>query len=187
MPLATRFNEVISMDLKEVKRFKLLHIIDNATRFSVAVRIKNKESREIVDLVMKHWFAYFGAPETILSDNGREFDNQEFRDMAQNFNIIVRTTATQSPLSNGLCERHNAVLSDMVLKSLEDAQCGIDQAVAWSVSAKNSLSNISGFSPNQLVFGYNPNSPSVLNDYLPALEGISSSEIVANNLNALHT
>ena len=43
-----------------------------------------------------------------------------------------------------------------------------------------------GYSPNQLVFGFNPNLPSVLNDFLPALEPTISSEIVRKNLEALH-
>ena len=50
-------------------------------------------------------------------------------------------------------------------------------AVAWAVSAKNSLKNVNGFSPNQLVFGKNPNFPNVSSDNLPALENKSSSEL----------
>ena len=42
------------------------------------------------------------------------------------------------------------------------------------------------FSLNQLVFGKNPNFPSVLTDKLPALEGKTSSEIIANHLNEMH-
>ena len=50
--------------------------------------------------------AYFGAPLSVLTDNGGEFNSQCFRDMAQNMNIVVQTTAAQSPWSNGLNERH---------------------------------------------------------------------------------
>ena len=55
------------------------------------------------------------------------------------------------------------------------------------MSAKNTLHYVHGFSPNQLVFGRNPNLLSFLNDKLPALEGESTSEVVASNLNAMHT
>ena len=40
---------------------------------------------------------------------------------------------------------------------------------------------------NQLVFSYNPNFPSVTENKLPALEGETSSELVASHLNALHS
>jgi hypothetical protein len=34
--------------------------------------------------------------------------------MAENFNIEVKTTPAYSPLSNGLLERHNQMLTDIV-------------------------------------------------------------------------
>ena len=46
--------------------------------------------------------------------------------------------------------------------SLENATC-------WAVSAKNALANVNGYSPNQLVFGKNPNYPSELTSDLPGL------------------
>ena len=75
----------------------------------------------------------------------------------------------------------------MVKKTLEDAECNFEVAQSWAVNAKNAFHNLHGYSPNQLVFGRkNPNLPSLLNDQLPALEGISTNEIVADNLNAMH-
>ena len=44
-----------------------------------------------------------------------------------------------------------------------------------------------GFSSFQLVLGQNPNLPNVMTDGLPALDGTTSSEILAKHLNALHT
>ncbi|GAB1610627.1 hypothetical protein Ahia01_001349000 [Argonauta hians] len=70
---------------------------------------------------------------------------------------------------------------------MEDTNCSLEIAVAWSVSAKNALKNVHGFSPNQLVFGRNPNIPTVLNSKPPALEGVTSSKLIAQHLNAMHT
>ena len=74
----------------------------------------------------------------------------------------------------------------MVKKTLEDIHCSFEIALAWDISAKNTLHSVHGFSPNLFVFSRNPNLPSFLDDKLPALEGISTSEIVASNLNAMH-
>ena len=62
----------------------------------------------------------------------------------------------------------------------------LETALAWALSAKNSLQSFYGFSPNQLVFGRNPNLPSVLVYDPPALEGTSCSQMIADNLNTLH-
>ena len=74
----------------------------------------------------------------------------------------------------------------MVKKTIEDTQCSFEIALAWAISAKNTLHSVHGYSPNQLVFGRNPNQPGLLNDKLLALEGVSTSEVVADNLNAMH-
>lgn len=42
-----------------------------------------------------------------MSDNGRDFNNQEFGNMAQSFNIAVRTTAACSPCSNNVLGVHD--------------------------------------------------------------------------------
>ena len=89
-PLATRFNGVVAMDIKEIRSHKVLHLVDHATRYSVAARIPNKESSSILLVIFKNWISYFGAPGKFLTHNGREFDNEHFRDMAQNFNVIVK-------------------------------------------------------------------------------------------------
>jgi hypothetical protein len=107
-------------------------------------------------------------------------------DMGNNLNTEVTTTAAESPWSNGICERHNAVIGNMVKKIISEARCDIKTALAWAVNAKNCLHNVYGFSPAQLVFGKNPNLPSVLNDKPPALEGVTTSEQVAQNLRAKH-
>ena len=44
-----------------------------------------------------------------------------------------------------------------------------------------------GFSPNQIVFERNPNYLNNFDNQLPALEGKTSSQIVAENLNTMHS
>ena len=52
----------------------------------------------------------------------------------------------------------------MMEKVFLDVKCSLDVAPTWCLSAKNSLLNSYRCSPNKLVFGYNPNFPSVLNN-----------------------
>ena len=108
--LGSYSNENVAIDIKEISGNKVLHLVDHATIYSVGVRISSKESSDIISAISKHWITYFGTPEAILTDNGREFNNQSFRDMAQNLNIVVCTTTAESPWSNGLNERHNGIL-----------------------------------------------------------------------------
>ena len=104
----------------------------------------------------------------------------------KNVNICILTTAAELPWSNGLIERHNAIVGYTVTKTMEDAGCDLKLTLSWAVTAKNSLKNVNGFSTNQIVFGGSPNYPTALNSKLPALQGKSSSEVVASNIDAMH-
>ena len=106
---------------------------------------------------MKTCVSYFGSPRQYLADNGGEFSNTEYREMCEHLNIGVMKTAAESPWSNGVCERHNAVIKESVLKTVEESKCSLETATAWAVSANNSLHGNLGYSPNMLVFGKNPN------------------------------
>ena len=71
----------------------------------------------------------------------------------ENFNIEIKTTAAYSPWSNGLLERHNYTLTEMMLKIEADRQCDLETTLNWAFMAKNCRSNIHGYSAYQLVFG----------------------------------
>ena len=185
-PLATVFNETVALDLKVFRSGYMLHMIDHATRYSQACFIRNKHSATIVKALLKFWISIFGSPAQFLSDNGGEFVNDEFNELAEKFNITVLTTAAVSPWSNGLCEKHNGILGDMIQKTMSDGISDLELAIHWCVAAKNSLLNVYGFCPNQLVFGYNPAYPAVHADRPPAQNQSTVSEHIAKNLQALH-
>ena len=84
-------------------------------------------------------------------------------------------------------ERANHILNEVFQKTLLDVGCEPEVALAWATSAKNALQNYCRYSPNQLVFGFNVNTPTVLTDKLPALTSTTSSEIIRKNLEALHS
>lgn len=187
-PMANRFNEKIAMDLKQWRGSWILHLFDMFTRFSVSVFIDRKKSSDVIDKIMKCWIAVFGVMECILTDNGGEFNSDEMREVCSILHVEICTTAAESPFQNGLCERNHAVIDSMLLKMEE--QCPgtpLDISLCWANMAKNSLQMYHGYSSYQLVFGKNPNLPNVIGDKIPALEGKTSSEILARHLNGLHS
>ena len=173
LPMASRFNEKVAMDLKKLGNRWILHLIDMFSRLSVSVFVDRKRPSIIIDKIMMHWIgAAFGVMETIMADNGGEFSSEETREVASVLNGRLCTTAAQSPFQNGLCERVHAV-TDMMLLKLEE-QCPdtpLEVLLCWANMAKNSLQMWHGYSSFQIVFGQNPNLPNIMCDQLPALEG----------------
>ena len=106
--------------------------------------------------------------------------------MCEALGITVKTTAAESPWSNGLVERRNLVLSEMLDKIIDETDCGVSLAVSWCVNAKNSLHNVHGFSLYQLTLGKNPKLPSTLSDKVLALTNKPVSKVISQNLEALH-
>ena len=84
-------------------------------------------------------------------------------------------TAGEFQFNNGIVGRHNNTLLEAFSKTLEDVSCAPE--LAWALSAKNGLQKSSDFTPNQLVFGYLANTPTVLTNKLPVLQAATSSEI----------
>ena len=186
LPLSATFGECVAMDLFVVQGKFILHLLDTFTRYSVAVVRNSKNQNSITDAIIKAWISYFGKPQKVIADNGGEFSNATYTDMCDLFGIEMMKTAAYSPWSNGMCERHNGVLKESILKTMEETGCSIETATAWSVSAKNTLCNHGGYSSNQMVFGKNPNFPSILKDKLPGLSSDDDlSYTVEENLKAM--
>ena len=124
------------MDLKFINGKIVLHTIDLLTRLSNAIEVPDKQPQTIVDALLKNWIAVYGTPEKFLMDNGGEFANSDLINMAERFGITIKTTAAESPWSNGLVERHNQIIGNMMKKVLDDG-CEFGTALAWCVNAKN--------------------------------------------------
>ena len=186
LPMASKFLETVAMDLKFYDKKIILHLIDLCTRLSAATTIKDKNPTTVIEAILRTWISVYGSSGNFLVDNGGEFANEEFINLAEQFGITIKTTAAESPWSNGIVERHNQTLSNMLDKVLNDTNCSFNIALYWCVNAKNSLHNAHGFTPYQLAIGTNPRLPSLMDDKPPALSGKPATQLMRENLEALH-
>ena len=99
--------------------------------------VSSKKKELKVQKILKYWIGFFGCPKRIFVDKMGKFASDALKKLRENFNIMIYTTATK----NGLIERHNAVLGLTVTKTIE-VKCDLDMAVAWTISATNSLNNV---------------------------------------------
>ena len=186
LPMASEFNQLIAVDLKILyegeKKLYILHIIDMWSRYTISTFIPRKRARDAVDGMAEKWIAYFGSPGGILSDNGGEFTAEEVREFKSLFNMRDLTTGAEAPWMNGCAEKNHAVVDVILARLREDYPMYSKE----TNMAKNSLSNVYGFSPNQLVFGSNPRLPNVFQAGLPELEGRTMSETIKKHFDLLH-
>ena len=171
------------MDLKFYKKRIPLHLVDHATRLSASTVIASKDPEVAI---FKSWIQVYGSAEKFMSDNGGELANKKFIGMCESMNIRFMLTEVESPFSNGLGERHNLILSEMLDKTLEDHNTDFELALAWCVNTKNSLANVHGFSPSQFALGQNRKLRSIFHDKPSALSPINTRKILTDNLLLVH-
>ncbi|CAD5208869.1 unnamed protein product [Bursaphelenchus xylophilus] len=107
-------------------------------------------------------FRHFGAPETLVTDNGGQFISEEFAKFCQDLQIVHLKSAPRMPQSNGHAERSVQTLK----KSLEANKSSLDTAVLTYNYTPNEA--LDGRTPNEVFFGrqlrtpfdvFKPNSP----------------------------
>ena len=172
LPMADKFNDLVAMDLKSYNNMYFLVMVDYATRYCASELIGDKKPATVVKAIFSKWLSLFGPPKKLLFDNGGEFQNPEMRQLGETFNIKLMATAAESPWSNGVVEKLNGVLARSVKKIVDDVGCDIRTVLAWAVSARNSLDNYAGFSPNQLVFSFNTALPTNFINKPPSFESV---------------
>ena len=88
----------------------ILTVICRLTRFVEATILRDKSAESVAYGLLEALFARHGFPNVLLSDNGREFDNEVMRTLEQKFSIKRVFTAAYNPQSSGLIEAFNKTL-----------------------------------------------------------------------------
>ena len=134
---AVRPNHVWSYDFVEDRtekgrRIRMLVVIDEFTRESLAIEVAwSFTARRVVD-VMGYLFAVRGVPEHLRSDNGPEFVAREVTRWLYQARVNTLFIAKGSPWENGYVESFNSRFRDELLNrevftGLEDARWVVDR------------------------------------------------------------
>lgn len=99
---------------------------------------------------LRHSFAQFGLPVSIVSDNGPCFTSQEFQSFASKNGIRHITTAVYKPSSNGLAERMVQTFKKTLHTSSEPLQLTLDR---FLFNYRLTPHTTTGVSPAELMFG----------------------------------
>lgn len=84
---------------------KWLLIIDAKTKFPIAIDMRNDTTADSVIEEFEKVIDWFGAPESIVSDNGPPFTSFQLKEFFKRYNIQHVTTPPYHPASNGIIER----------------------------------------------------------------------------------
>ena len=132
------------------------HILDCATRLSQAAIIKDKTEESLMNSVTKIWINPYGPPRILETDQESGLISYRTKTYLQ----AMGTTLVERPKNSHaqMVERHHAILRETFLKIKHQADSeGIaytkEQLLALAVNAKNTLTTVGGYTPQQAVFG----------------------------------
>lgn len=114
---ATYPNQVWSYDLVADqtacgRRFRCLTVIDEYTRYGLAIHVDRSITSGQVKRVLQQLFAQWGTPACIKSDNGPEFIAKEIQTWLEKSGVATRYIDPGSPWQNGHNESFNGVFRD---------------------------------------------------------------------------
>ena len=95
----------------------------------------------------------YGTPRLLLSDNGKEFENELCHELCRLLGIEKQRTTFYSPQCNGSIERWHSTMNSLLAKNVEVHQRDWPQRLPYVVSAYNSsVHEATGYTPNFLMF-----------------------------------
>jgi predicted XRE-type DNA-binding protein len=163
-------HKILAIDLVDLQKFQvkgfkyLLNGIDMSSRFIYSQAMKNKTDAEVLTAFKK--ILKKAQIKAIRSDNGSEFINKKFKDFLTEKKIKQIFSEAGKPQSNGMIERSNATIKELIQKSLE-----LNEKFDWPKNLQklidninNSQHRITGFTPNQIQEAYEKNDKGVLEE-----------------------
>ncbi|RVX18715.1 Gag-Pol polyprotein [Vitis vinifera] len=103
------------------KKF-LLVATDYFSKWVEAEAYPSIKDKDVTKFVWKNIICRFGIPQTIIADNGPQFDSITFRNFCSELNIRNSYSTPRYPQSNGQAEATNKTLINVLKKRLEQAK-----------------------------------------------------------------
>ena len=123
--------------------------------------MKNKTAEEVVDAFVNAIIYRHGAVGWLISDNGREFVNKLFIQVAQLLNIKHSTITAYNPRANGLAENHMRTMKDALSIYCDETQRDWDAHLGGvSMSYNTTVNSQTGFTPYFMLYGHEARMPS---------------------------
>ncbi|CAB4418804.1 unnamed protein product [Rhizophagus irregularis] len=91
--------------------------IDFFTKWPEAKAIKEANAKEISKFIYEEIICH---PEKIFMDNGSEFNNQLTKNLTEKFNVQHKFSTPYHPKTNGLVERFNKTLIELLAKLVKE-------------------------------------------------------------------
>jgi len=136
----------------------LLTCVDRYSRWHEAIPLVSMTADNVVSAFLHRWVATFGAPETVTTDRGQQFESHLFKRMCNFLGTQrIRTTAYH-PAANGMVERFHRQLK-AALMCQSNPTDWYDNLPIVLLGLRAAIKDELAACPFELVFGTAPRLP----------------------------
>lgn len=131
----------------------ILTLVDFATRYPEAVALKGIETEKVAEALIDI-FCRIGVPKEMLTDQGTQFTSELMAETSRLLSFRPLTTTHYHPMCNGLVERFNGTLKQILRRLCTERPKDWDKYISAALFAYRDATQESlGFSPFELVYG----------------------------------
>ncbi|KAJ8037468.1 hypothetical protein HOLleu_18285 [Holothuria leucospilota] len=132
----------------------ILVVADYFTKWTEAFAMPDQEASTVADILVKQFICRFGIPQELHSDQGRQFESLLFQEMCKLLDIEKTRTTAFHPQSDGMVERFNRTLEDMLALVVEPNQKDWDTWLPYLMLAyRSAIHESTGYTPSELMLG----------------------------------
>lgn len=152
--LAKRPFEVIHLDTFSFSNSKFLTIVDLFSRYGQSYLIKDGTGLTVLNK-LRHYISHHNVPQKIVCDEGKEFQNNTFKEFCKLHKIELHFTTVNNPSSNSPVERFHSTIIEKLrilkIKNPKEQPCNL--MISAVVIYNQSIHSSTGFSPFNLLYG----------------------------------
>ena len=132
----------------------IIVLCDYFTKWSEAYPVPNHTALTVADKLCTEFISRFGTPLQIHTDQGKEFESELFQELCKNLEIDKTRTAPYRPNSDGLVERFNKTLQQMLKVFVNSHRNDWDDHIPYLLMAyRSTIQESTGCTPNKLMLG----------------------------------
>ena len=149
--------DFLSLEMSAGGYEHILVITDHFTRYAQAIPSRNQTAETTATLLFDNFVCHYRFRARLHSDQGRNFESEVIKELCTIANVDKSMTTPYHPMGDGLPERFNQTLLNMLGTLEEEKKSDWKTYVPPLVHAYNSTRHEStGFSPRNIIFGRHP-------------------------------